>query len=302
MKVAVYCRQPTENHQTVALAVAKGALNCGEASWIFGKDDPKRQEQADCVIIFGIGGDAKEIWHANEGKHRILLDKPYTRGIGIAAPTRYHLVRVAVDAFQPLAYFQKKPRPADRWKALNLDPKPYRVIQTGHILFDGASNKYCLWNDLPPWAEWGQQIVDRIAAHTGQRIVYRPRPSHNAPPAVTGATLSQGDFTADLARALVVVSHGGNIGFDAALAGVPHFAIADSVARPISETIWQNVARPHAPGEAERQQWFNDIAYCQWTLTEFVDGPAWRYVRGVMDQIELAAHLQAKYPPAVDRV
>jgi len=299
MRVAVYCRQPTEPHQAVSVAVAKGARGQGDDAWIFTKDDPQRQDAAECVVIFGIGGDARDIWTANEGKRRILLDKPYSRGIGVAAPTRYHLVRVAIDGFQPLPYFQRRPRPRDRWRALNLEPKPYR-IKDGPVLFDGASNKYCLWNDLPAWPIWGQEIVLRISANTGQPIIYRPRPSHNAPPSVKGAELSEGPFADDLARASIVVSHGGNIGFDAALAGVPHFAIADSVARPISETRWERVAWPHVPSKAEREQWFADVAYCQWNLDEFISGEAWRYCREVMDEIELGDHLQTKYP-SVDR-
>ena len=296
MKVAVYCRQPTEPHQAVAAAVERGARGAGEQAWIFGKDDPRRQDKAECVIIFGIGGDAKDIWTANKSKHRILLDKPYTRGVGVAAPTRYHLVRVAIDAFQPLAYFQKKPKPPDRWRALNLEPKPYRVIK-GPILFDGASNKYCLWNNLLPWPEWGQHIVNVMHDYSpGVQIIYRPRPSHNAPPTIEGATLSQGPLADDLAKASVVVSHGGNIGFDAALAGIPHFAIDDSIARPISETIWSEVARPHVPKPRDRAQWFADLAYCQWTLDEFVEGQAWRYVREVIDGIELGVHVAGKYP------
>lgn len=295
MKVAVYARQETEPHQAVAMAVARGAVKAGDNAWVFGKADPQRQDEAEVVIIFGIGGDARQIWDANVGKHRVLLDKPYTRGRGLAAPTRYHLVRVAVDGFQPLPYFQRKRRPPDRWRALNLEPRPYRVIP-GPILFDGASNKYCLWNDLPPWPAWGQLIVNKIAEHTPVPIIYRPRPSHNPPPAVSGAKLSEGKLEDDLAVASVVVSHGGNIGFDCALAGVPHFAIADSIARPISETAWDRVASLRVPTRAEREQWFCDLAYCQWTLTEFEDGPAWRYVRETIDECERLDHLATKYP------
>ena len=295
MKVAAYARQETEDHQAVARAIVKGALGQGEDAWMFGKADPQRQENADVVTIFGIGGDARQIWDANEGKRRILLDKPYARGRGRPGATRYSFVRVAVDGFQPLPYFQRKPRPPDRWVALGMDVRPYR-IKEGPILFDGASNKYCLWNDLPPWQEWGQQMVNQIAAHTTKPILYRPRPSHNEPPTCYGARLSQAPLAEDLHQASVVVSHGGNIGFDAAVAGVPHFAIADSAARPISETRWTHVSQPRVPTPRDRAQWFYDLAYCQWHLDEFVDGQAWRYVRECLDQIDLNAHLASKYP------
>lgn len=288
MKVAVYCRQPTKPHQDVARAVALGVHRLGEDSWTFGKDESQRQD-ADVVVVFGIGGDAKQVWEANAHARRILLDKPYTRGLS-PGPSRYYLCRVAVDAFQPLAYFQQVRRPPDRWNALGL--APYRYMAHGrYVLFDGASNKYCLWNDLPPWPEWGQQTIDRIARHTNLPIVYRPRPSHNEMPLVRGAIRSDLPLEEDFARARVVVSHGGNIGFDCALAGVPHFAIADSVARPISETDWARVGEPYLPDEDKRQQWFRDLAYCQWNLDEFAEGGAWRYVR---DTLDLVSHLKLK--------
>jgi len=284
MKVAIYIRQPAEPHEVVAEAVRHGAALLGEKAWTFGKGDPQHQD-ADVVVIFGIGGDAKQVWDANPQARRILLDKPYVRG-GAPNPKRYYLCRVSIDAPQPLTYFQKIPRKSSRWDRLQLFPKPYadKNTNTTHILFDGASNKYCLWNDLPPWPEWGQMIVDKIRAHAPNPIIYRPRPSHNdAPRNITGAELSEIPIVEDLARARIVVSHGGNIGFDAAFAGVPHFAIDRSIARPISQTDWSKVGIPYVPEYPVRRQWFYDLAYCQWNLDEFADGSAWRYVRESME-------------------
>lgn len=284
MRVAIYIRQPTEPHEAVARAVQVGSEKCGETSWTFGKDAPQHQD-AEVVIVFGIGGDAKQVWDANPQARRILLDKPYVRNNGIPMPNRYHVVRVSIDAPQPLAYFQKIPRRSARWDRMKLFPKPYTISsQNKAILFDGASNKYCLWNNLPDWPVWGQQVVDRIRQHATNPVIYRPRPSHNdAPKSITGAELSEGPIVDDLARARVVVSHGGNIGFDAVFAGVPHFAIDCSIARPISETDWSRCGIPYVPDYLVRRQWFYDVAYCQWSLDEFADGSAWRYVRECME-------------------
>ena len=291
MKVAVYVRQPTPPHEAVAKAVTIGAVASGETAWVFGKDAPRCQEDADVVVVFGIGGDARQVWDANAHARRVLLDKPYTRG-STPGPARYYLCRVAIDAFQPLAYFQQWAHTPHRWNALGLKPMPYKDnANRSFTLFDGASNKYCLWNDLPPWAEWGQEMVYKIGAFSSNPILYRPRLSHNSPPTIRDAILSELPLVEDFARSRVVVSHGGNIGFDAALAGIPHFAIGDSVARPISETDWSKIGEPFVPSEEKRQQWFNDLAYCQWNLDEFADGSAWRYVRETMD---LITHLKRK--------
>lgn len=286
MKIAIYIRQPAEPHEAVAEAVRVGAALLGEKAWTFGKGDPQHQD-ADVVVIFGIGGDAKQVWDANHQARRILLDKPYVRNNGAPHPKRYYHCRVSIDAPQPIAYFQQIRRKPSRWDRMKLFPKPYTIWASNKsILFDGASNKYCLWNDLPPWPEWGQIIVDKIHAHAPNPIIYRPRPSHNdAPLTVTGAELSEGPIVEDLARARVVVSHGGNIGFDSVFAGVPHFAIDCSIARPLSETDWAKVGIPYVPPYPVRLQWFHDLAYCQWNLDEFADGSAWRYCRESMELI-----------------
>ena len=291
MRVAAYIRQPAKPHEEVANAVVAGVRSKGDMAWTFGKGDPMRQENADVVVIFGIGGDARQVWDANSHARRVLLDKPYTRG-GVPGPTRYHLCRVSVDALHPTSYFRQIARPPDRWNALKFpDVEQYKFRDQTKIVFDGASNKYCLWEGLPDWPVWGQMVVSKIRQHTRMSVVYRPRPSHNPAPILEGVELSEGPIEEDFRRARVVVSHGGNIGFDCVVRGVPHFAIGDSAARSLSETDWREVERPRFYFAGQRAQWLADIAYCQWNLDEFADGRAWRYVRETLD---LTTHLKMK--------
>lgn len=278
MRFAYYLRNA--NQRTLATAVMVGARIHGDEVHVVQAGDSAALPHVDGLIFFGIGGDAKTVHdeYRAAGKRVILLDKGYTR--------RTH-VKVSVDAFQPLAYFQRTPRPPDRWRSLGIVHSGYRMRASDAILLDGASNKYCLWNELGDWAEWGQATIDRIRANTPQPIIYRPRPSHNDMPVVKGqgVSASGGVLKEDFARSRVVVSHGGNIGFDAVVNGVAHFAIGDSIARPLSETDWRKVGVPRYPSAKEQYQWLCDVAYCQWTIDEFADGRAWRHVRGVIDDV-----------------
>ncbi len=298
MKVAIYLRVDAPSQLAVATAVCDGAKRMGETAWLF--DKPQVEPDADIVVLFGIGGDAKIVYDLNvaAGKRMVLLDKPYVRRAKAdkvrSILDRYHVVRVTVDGFQPLPYFQLKKRPSDRWDAFDIRPVSYRDSKTGPILFDGASNKYVAWNGLGSgtgtgimqWAEWGQSMVNKIAQNTSRQIIYRPRPTHHDTPKIVGCEVSEATFADDLARAAIVVSHGGNIGFDAVVAGIPHFAIGDSIARPLSETNWVRVGHSKIPDERARRQWLCDVAYCQWTLNEFRDGPAWSYVRETMEMVK----------------
>jgi hypothetical protein len=270
VRFAFHVRQPFTRQLLLVDALRAGAAIHGDdVRCVRGFE---AVEPVDGLILFGIGGISRQIFDAYRatGRHVVFFDKGYTRG------GSGHF-RVAVNAFQPLAYFQTG-RPADRFDALDLELRPYKAGGRV-ILLDGASNKYALWQGFGDFVSWGARMVERIRTVSSLPIVYRPRPTHNAPVAVPGAELSTAPLREDFAAARVVVSWGGNIGWDAAVAGVPHFAAGDSIARPISETDWARLEEPYIPSDAARRQWCADVAYCQFTLDELADGYAWAEIR-----------------------
>lgn len=269
MRLIWHQRPALERKLVLAKAFADGLSRGDTFKLVEGFDgiDP----EADACVLFGIGGQARDVRDAYRaaGVPIVYIDKGYTRRTG-------HW-RVSVGGFQPHAYFRCN-RPPDRWQKLGIELHPYE-IRGECVIFDGASNKYILWYGLGSLESWGAAIVEKIAEHTDRTIVYRPRPTHNDPPQIQGAELSQKSLEADFARAHVVVSYGGNIGFDCAIAGVPHFAIEDSIARPLSETDWSRLNVPRIPTDADRRQWACDVAYCQWTINEMRSGAAWEQIR-----------------------
>lgn len=272
MRFAYYLRNFDSRIQQRTLAGLRSAENIS----VFGKGEPL--PDADVLLFYGIGGDTQTIFREAlaRGMRYVLLDKGYTRS--------GHM-RVSVDSFQPTAYMGRYASRGDRWKQLeDAGYEAHKYVERGrYILLDGASNKYCLWNDLGSWQEWGQAQVSRIAQYTDRPILYRPRPSHNEAPIVEGAVLTEGALADDLNRSRVVVSHGGNIGFDSLLHGVGHFAIGNSVARPVSETDWAMIDQPLWPRDRKRREWLNSVAYCQWTADEVASGLGWRHIREVLD-------------------
>lgn len=229
-------------------------------------------EDCDVAVLFGIGGISKEVWDAYRaaGITTILWDKGYTR--------RTSHYRVTINTFQP----KLVPCEPKRFRRLGIAMAPLQS-RGNHILFDGASNKYCQWQGLGELTAWGESIVAKIRSITTLPVIYRPRPTHNEPVAIEGTELSVGPLRDDFNRARVVVSYGGNIGVDAQLEGLPTFAIGDSIARQVSETNWELLTRPRNPTPEERQSWVSSLAYWQWTETEIVDGLAWRFLREQID-------------------
>ncbi len=247
-------------------AVIEGARLHGDLVEIDEQEGAPVRDVDGCIFYGIVGEHKKPLFDAyrKAGKITVFVDKGYIRDPG----SKY--VRVAVNAFQPLAYLQTKIRPSDRFSRLGIALQPYSYRPEGPILFDGASEKFCMWHGLD-FAHWGRKTTTRIWRHSSAQVIYRPRPIHShagLPP-----------LDDELRRARLVVSYGGNIGWDSVVAGVPHFAIGDSVARPISETDWTRVGTPYIPSEAERHQWCCDVAYCQFTVAEFASGEAWGHIR-----------------------
>lgn len=229
-------------------------------------------QKTDWLVLFGIGGLALRVHqeYRAAGIQSIYIDKGYFRNRG--------LYRVSVRDHQPLAYCRRN-RPHDRLGDIHLSPYHGGT----HILFDGASNKFCLWKDLGDWQEWGESVVRKIRQHSSLPIIYRPRPRHDHPTrrpiGIEGTELSIGPLADDLARARVCVSYGGNIGLDSVISGTPHFAIGDSPARSLSETDWTKLETPRLATDDERLQLLADLSYCQFSIDEFRSGEAWEHIR-----------------------
>lgn len=231
----------------------------------------------DAGVFYSISGAGRWAYpkYVESKKPFVFIDKGYSR-------PAFNLFRIAINDFQPLDYFQQTKHKPDRFERLRIEPKKYRSPSGWPILFDGASDKFCRWKDLGDQYEWGKRVVARLQKYSSRPIIYRPRPGHRVPPRIPGCQYSTDALEGDLVRCGLVVSYGGNIGFDAVCAGKPHFALGDSIARPISEIDMGYVDDVFTPKAEVRLQWLYDVAYCQWTVAELQSGEAWAHIRPLL--------------------
>lgn len=116
--------------------------------------------------------------------------------------------------------------------------------------------------------KWSYQVTERLKA-TGLPLLTRtkdcPRP-----------------LAADLAKALVVVTHSSNVAVEAAIAGVPVVVEPMSAAAPIGSPSVQELVRP------DREQWLASLASQQFTLGEMAGGVAYRLMKKIAAQADKA--------------
>ena len=188
----------------------------------------------------------------------------------------YH--RVGLNDRHPNAYLMQRDHPETRFSKLHLKPNFDRKKVGNDILLVGMGSKAAAFHNMVP-GYWETSMVKAIRQYTDRQIVYRPKPSasRRSPSSIMGATVSVGcSIEQDLERAWCVVVHQSNAAVDALLAGVPVIVMSGGAAAEICSSDITLVDDPPMPDEATRRQFFNNLAYTQWTLIEMANGAFWR--------------------------
>lgn len=242
----------------------------------------------DCDAVCMVGVKSREVFNAyrRAGKRIIYLDKGYSRHRVEGLARTWEFWRVSVGDHHPTATLMSVDRPFDRLERLKLDIKPWRA--SGETLvIAGSSEKYHQFYGLVGPTKYATGLVSKLRKRgwTGE-IVYRPKPSWRDAVAIPGTRFSPGKeaLTKLLESAHVLVTHGSNACFEAAIAGVPSIILGEAVAKPISSTSLRQLQQPMMVSDDLRRQWLANLAYCQWTLAEIESGEAWNIIRPQIGQ------------------
>lgn len=236
----------------------------------------------DVAIAFGVKGHTKRIVDAYlaAGKHAILIDKALVRVAGAA----HRYFRVCIDAPSPNRYMMRKSRDGRRWEELKVDLQPRRQRKRSEIVLALSSQKYCDYHGLGNATDYAQQIVNECRGKSKRPIVYRPKPSWLGYEPIRKTKLSRPPETMMdlLETAHVVVTHGSSAAMDAVISGVPAIALGESAVAPVAGSSLKQINEPPFPSDDARWQWAANVAWCQWTVSEFASGEAWDFIRREM--------------------
>lgn len=87
----------------------------------------------------------------------------------------------------------------------------------------------------------------------------------------------------DLRDCWAVVTHSSNVGFDAAVAGIPVFVEPTSMAAPVGNLDLNDIETPKMP---DRLAWWQSLSCQQFSIAEMRDGTAFRYLSAVAVQVD----------------
>ena len=276
MRVAFYASdKPRE--QILARAFINGVVRQGDKGTIISRGAFNGSVgKFDVVGFYGVKSLRLFDAHREADIHTLMFDKGYIRR-GISGTGREY-TRVAVDGHHPDLSLKRYPK--DRFERLGLSLSSWRK-KGRHIVLFGSSAKYHNFYGLPGPTVYAEAVIRVLRQYTDRPIIYRPKPTWRAAQPVEGASYSPAREPLDrvLSGAWAVVTHGSNACFEAVLSGVPCIVLGRAIARSISSTRLSDIESPRLALIRDRRQWFANLAYHQWTFSEFNSGQAWEAIR-----------------------
>ena len=214
-------------------------------------------------------GPNQTIW--NQSKPTIVLEVG-----GIKRGTTW---KVGVNGINRDAYFGPNNNNSDRHRLLGLSLKPWST-DGEFILIAGQHDKSLQWKNMVPMSSWVMDTIDTIRTHSDRPILFRPHPrcplhsiEHQFKNVYRQNPIqlpnSYDDFDLDFNRIYATVSWSSNPGIHSVIDGVPAFVGPSSLAYDVANTDLSQINNPLMP---DRQQWLNDYAHTEWTVTEIADG------------------------------
>jgi len=201
--------------------------------------------------------------------------------------------------------------PPDRWlklkKERNIQIRPWKNKRGDYIL---VILQHVIDTSLVRMIEhygsyynWFHDCLTQIRRYTDLPIVVRPHPKHGMYKEFFDAYLipeafdlfpnvywssNQGSeglnggkfLEKDLHDAHAVVGWTSNALTEAACYGIPVYPMsAGAMVTPVCPHPFSEINK--VKDWPDRQQWLNDLAYCQWTYDEIKDGTAWNHIKNV---------------------
>jgi hypothetical protein len=269
LSVAIYVNKGHRRSEMVTAAMAEGIRAAGDMATVL---DQTRYTKpvAPIAVLYGLVGMLPRIMHdyCQEGRKAVFIDLGYW-----GRRDGYH--KVTVNSRHPTEYFQRVKHPGDRARIFHHRLRPWG--EGRRILVAGMGAKGA--NYLGHGADsWERETIAQIKEYTDRRIVYRPKPSWETAVPIEGTDYCSPAESLEYAFAdcHAVVAHHSNTTVDALIAGIPVF-VWDGVSKPMGQQDLSMIDAAYRP--AGRQQWIDDIAYCQWNVREMTQGMPWRHLK-----------------------
>lgn len=213
----------------------------------------------------------REVWQNYRPKRPVIV-------LEVGGLSRGETWRIGINGVNGSACFGVQGNGPARAQELGLTLHPWRASGSKIVICLQRSDSQ-QWHAMPDMRSWVRDTIHEIRKYTDRPIVIRPHPRQRVDlvgldaeidlPKQIMHTYDDFDFPRTLSDAWAVVCWSSNPGWQSILAGVPAFVGPDSLAGPMGTWDFSCIENPIMP---DRQQWLNDLAYCEWRLDEIRRG------------------------------
>lgn len=232
----------------------------------------------------------KQIWvHCTKANKNVaILDCAF-----LLPENGQHYYSFGFNGLKRNAWYHNINCPQDRWDKLGIELKPWQEIDVRKsILVCGQTLNGSSTQNVNI-AKWHNKIITRILDETEPHIgiifrVHRNYSRGNNYELLKKHLLENkrveisihdeaNPLKNDLERSFLTVIYNTNAGVESIIKGIPVYASnMGAMSWEVSNQSTDTITDIKTP---DRQQWANNIAYCQWTLEELGNGKAWKHLR-----------------------
>jgi hypothetical protein len=272
--------------KTVPIAVCnaflKGVQKCGDVAHRI--ENLKDLKYFDAISQYGPWNSGGEKLRGDVHKfcelykvRKICLDIGYIKNFRNDLNNLNAYSTIGYDNFKGLGTYYNEWHTSSRWDSFNIELKPWRT-NGEHILIIGQPQGWSTKHlDIQ---QWYKDIVAEIRKHTGRPIFFRQHPLERTFPKIKDVrfiSFVEKDLEQWFNNCWAVVTKTSSAGISALINGIP--VICNDSLMPGYNLAEKNIANIENPATPKREQFFYDLAYTQWNISEISGGEPWEHLR-----------------------
>ena len=272
MEITIHYSSSLSHQIQWANALFKGFKSHGESVRVVKGYEPT---ECDLAVFWGHSRVKDRIIQAV--RHYLVMERWYY------GPD-FQQISLGFDGLNGRANFLNQDSPPDRREKWGPELKPWSpegdyYLVVGQVQADNSCNHVNM-------RAWYDAKIEDLRQRYDLPVVFRPHPKALAQ-TVKGAHVSNNTLEVDLAGAKGVGTFSSTVGVDALIAGKPVLAydpismVYDIAGHHVDFFEWE-------PQRLGRQQWANNLAYCQWSEEEIEAGEAWEHLRRIYAELKIS--------------
>lgn len=212
----------------------------------------------------------RSVWnhYRNNNRPVIVLE--------IGAIKREVTWKIGINGINLGSYFFGNGKNSDRRNNLGMNLHPWKT-SGNHILICSQHDRSLQWTDNPSLKDWTRSMISEIRKYSNRPIKIRMHPrcpySFTFDNSVYKST--EKNILNEFQNAWAVINYSSNPGIESIIHGIPAFVGHKSLAAPVANL---DISRIESPLRPDREQWFNDLAWTEWTTDEMVKGIPQQYI------------------------